>query len=544
MKKKFFKLQTKLMFTVFLVTLFCISIISVFYYSENLKEKIMTDEIVSTNKTIVQSTVNDEVKNQENLVKDYAAWNDMYDNVQSKNIDWIKINTESFLQTYENDYFSIYNANLVCLYNIPNDKNLITLDLIKKLKGNYGYFFILDDSIPVHISWSIITLTSDNERKLQGVGYIFVAKNWDLKFISNLSKKTGFNIFIHGSSNQECSSIAINRDLTDIDGKSISDIHFEENNFIFQIQKQRKVIFIIVLICIIVVLFIFSLIIRRYITKPISIILKSLKTGNTSILERIRSDKVDDEWDLISDLVEDNINKTQKLKELVETKDKFFDLIAHDLRTPFNGIMGFATLLTEESEDYSEEEKKSFLKNIIKSSKSANKLLDRLLEWARLQTGRWNPDLQYFKINKVIDEVVSFHQANAIQREVHLIINFKGSFVVYADEHMIETAIRNLVSNAIKFTQKNGIIMIDIKKQEKDMLVTISDNGRGMDTKIIDSLFKIGEDVILRDASGNKGTGLGLILCKELIEKNGGTIWAESELEKGSKFHFTIPLNP
>lgn len=233
---------------------------------------------------------------------------------------------------------------------------------------------------------------------------------------------------------------------------------------------------------------------------------------------------------------------SEDFKSLSVTQQKFLDLMSHDLKTPFNGIEGFTNLLLDTSEHYTEEERRVFLQHILQSTSSANKLISRLSKWARLQTGRWKANACTFEINKLIHGVVSFHSANALQKRVHLIADLKETVLVLADQLMIETALRNLVSNAIKFTQPDGFVKITIKKQDKDLVVLIEDNGKGMSPKLVGDLFIIGERVVLPDISGKMGTGLGLILCKEFIEKNGGNIWVISEPGKGSKFYFTLPL--
>lgn len=543
MKKKFLTLQTKIMFAILFLVLSFVIILSFFYNSARVRERIISDKIIYTTTKAVESTVTDHFDQQKNLVKDYSCWDDMYNHVKSKNVDWLKTNTDSFLKTYKENYFAVCDTAGNYIYSQPQGKKLIHPDVIKKLRGNYGNFFILEDSIPVHVSWSVITVTADTARKQSGVGYLFVAKNWDKSFMLNLSNKTGLSIFLNGTSKNNSSSIYINHNLSDINGKTIADIHFQEENFIYHANKQEKLIFVISIIGMIITLLVFWLIIRRQVAKPISVILKALKSNNINILDSIRSENIDDEWDLLANLVEDNIQKTNQLKELIATKDNFFDLIAHDLRSPFNAINGFADMLVEEGDTLNIQEREKYLKYILQASRNANKLLDQLLEWARLQTGRWKPNFQPFKINKLLESIVSLHESIALQKKVHLILNLKDPVLeVNADENMIGTVIRNIISNAIKFTEPGGFVKIDSEKKEKEVIIVITDNGKGMSVETVFSLFKVGDVIVSPDTTGKKGTGLGLILSKDLIQKNGGKIWVESEIGKGSQFYFTIPL--
>lgn len=294
------------------------------------------------------------------------------------------------------------------------------------------------------------------------------------------------------------------------------------------------------LLCILIALLALWIIIKRKIIRPIAVLLTALETRDTTLLKKINTS--DYEWNALVALIEDHLQKNIQLTSLVATKDKFFDLIAHDLRSPFTAIVGFTNLLITDRTELATEEGKEYLQYILQASKHANKLLDRLLEWARLQTGRWTPNPQLFTCNKLIANVFSFHQSNALHHHIHLQIDCKEVFDVYADEQMIEAALRNLVSNAIKFTQLGGSVYIDARRYDRAVIISIRDTGNGMSPTLLKDLFMVGKTVVSEDVSGKQGTGLGLILSKDLIEKNGGKIWVESELGKGSKFSFTIPL--
>lgn len=268
-----------------------------------------------------------------------------------------------------------------------------------------------------------------------------------------------------------------------------------------------------------------------------------MNSGDIGLLSNIRSERIDDEWDLIAEMIIDYYEKSKKLQSELDSKNKFFDIIAHDLRSPFNAILGILELLVNNQDDYSPEEKKHLLISAFKAAQNNLVLLDSLLKWARLQTGRWLPNKRIFNFDKTVDSVYTLHKVAALQRDISLVSNIKDSVLVYGDEDMIETILRNLVSNAIKFTQKRGLVTINANVVDNYLQVKISDNGKGMSPNILNSLFKVGENVVLLDAKGDKGTGLGLILSQDLVMANSGKIWAESQLNKGSDFYFTIPLS-
>ncbi len=285
------------------------------------------------------------------------------------------------------------------------------------------------------------------------------------------------------------------------------------------------------------------LLIRRYITRPASIVLKVMNSGDVNLLSNIRSERIDDEWDLIAEMIIDYYEKSKKLRSELDSKNKFFDIIAHDLRSPFNSIIGILELLVNNQDDYSQEEKNHLLISAFKAAKNNLVLLDSLLKWARLQTGRWLPNKRIFDFAKIVYSVYTLYKVEALQRDISLVSNIKDSILVYGDEDMIETILRNLVSNAIKFTQKHGLVTIDVCIVDNYLQVKISDNGKGMSPKVLNNLFKIGENVVSVDIKGDKGTGLGLVLSQDLVIANSGKIWAESQLNKGSDFYFTIPLS-
>ena len=241
------------------------------------------------------------------------------------------------------------------------------------------------------------------------------------------------------------------------------------------------------------------------------------------------------------------VSYTEELRELNNTKDKFFSIIAHDLKGPFNAIMGFSEILTTDWDDYSEEERLNFIQNINTSAKNTFRLLENLLEWAMTQTGKITFQPVRIDLSLIANDVVILlrQQAEKKQIKLYTAINFNTS--VTADENMVRTVFRNLVSNAIKFTPDGGQIRIfsrDVPAtNDKPPMVEVSvtDTGIGIEKHLLPKLFRIDEKTRTYGTAHEKGTGLGLILCRELIEKNHGKIEVESEPEKGSKFYFTLP---
>ena len=233
-----------------------------------------------------------------------------------------------------------------------------------------------------------------------------------------------------------------------------------------------------------------------------------------------------------------------QLKLANQTKDKFFSIIAHDLRNPFVPIINSSDLLINYPEKLNSIEQQKLIKMINRSSKDVYALLENLLQWARTQNGSIDFYPEEENIYSSFRKIVRMVYPQAEQKSIEFVCNLTNDIIINYDVNMINTVIRNLLTNAIKFTPENG--KIEIGKIENDTAATklifyIKDNGTGMDSDTMDKLFKLEHKISQNGTSGESGTGLGLIICKEFIELHGGKIWVESELGKGSTFYFSLP---
>ena len=230
-----------------------------------------------------------------------------------------------------------------------------------------------------------------------------------------------------------------------------------------------------------------------------------------------------------------------RLQELNASKDKFFSIIAHDLISPFHSLIGFSNLLAAQLDRQDYEGLEKYVAIIKNSSQLALDLLINLLEWSRTQTGRVEFNPEYFEIVKLIKEVTHLFTGFAEQKSIAIYLELPHNLPVFADKAMISVVLRNLISNAIKFTNPEGEITISAKHENDLLLVSVSDNGIGIKPETIDKLFRIEESCSTIGTRNEKGTGLGLLLCKEFVDKHDGEIWVESVASKGSFFKFTIP---
>lgn len=235
------------------------------------------------------------------------------------------------------------------------------------------------------------------------------------------------------------------------------------------------------------------------------------------------------------------IRNESRLVELVATKDKFFSIIAHDLRNPFNSLLGIIELMLEKYDETTDQEKKEYLKLMQTNTSQTLTLLNSLLEWAKVQTGKISFQPANNNLNQIVSEATEAFALALKLKHISLNLVFPEEMVIFADRDMLKTIFRNLIHNAIKYSYPEESIDIIAAAKKSEIEVTIADNGIGMSAETISKLFRVDSRTSIPGTGQEKGTGFGLLLCKELIEKHNGKIGVESEPGKGSRFIFTMP---
>jgi PAS domain S-box-containing protein len=231
-----------------------------------------------------------------------------------------------------------------------------------------------------------------------------------------------------------------------------------------------------------------------------------------------------------------------KLRELNAMKNRLFSIIGHDLRTPVSEIMGFTELLIKYKHHYSREKMNNFHEHVYHSATTLNGLLENLLLWSGLQRNSNSLNPEAFYLNDLLDRTIDMFHSKANTNNIQIESHIPESIMVFADNQLIRTVFRNLLSNALKYTPKNGKITINARYSLDKCIVEIADNGVGMRHEKQQKLFSFEGGESSRGLSGEKGTGIGLILCKELLDKHGEKIWVQSHPGQGSRFFFTLPL--
>ncbi|WP_167618090.1 hybrid sensor histidine kinase/response regulator [Maribellus sediminis] len=282
----------------------------------------------------------------------------------------------------------------------------------------------------------------------------------------------------------------------------------------------------------------------RYIAKPWDKddLVLTVKEAIKSFLQEAKIRKQNKKLIKLNASLEEKVKeRTKELSVANASKDKFFSIIAHDLRSPFNALFGLTDFLIGSWEEIDEETKLELITDLQNTSKVTYNLLQNLLEWSRSQTGKIVVEAVESDAGQIINENIAVLRKQADHKQITLANNVPEGTLFYADKNMISTVFRNLISNSVKFTNIGGEIEISVNSQNGLHEFCVNDNGIGMDEATLNKLFLITEKVKRSGTANEEGTGLGLILCKEFVEKNGGSIRVESTRDVGSKFFFTLP---
>jgi PAS domain S-box-containing protein len=237
---------------------------------------------------------------------------------------------------------------------------------------------------------------------------------------------------------------------------------------------------------------------------------------------------------------EESKKYTDELKRLNSTKDKFLSLVSHDLKSPFNSLMGYTEILKNEFQELSVEERELFINSIYESTRYVYNLLNDLLEFSKFYLGLIKIELHEINIRKLIDENISFLTTLAKRKNISLLSEISENYIVLAEDDMINSVVRNLITNAVKFTNQNGKIRIYAEVDGSKLKISVADDGIGMDEETRENLFNLVSKKAHPGTANEEGTGLGLILTKEFVEKNNGEIFVDSEPGKGTTFTFSL----
>lgn len=241
-------------------------------------------------------------------------------------------------------------------------------------------------------------------------------------------------------------------------------------------------------------------------------------------------------------LVQEQLSKTnEEIQQAIENKDKLLSIIAHDLRNPFSVLITFSKLIMDSIDEFSKDDIITYMKSFYETSKQGYSLLDNLLKWSKSQTGKMEIIPVQLDLNDLVEETITLLNSQALNKNITLENNVPQNIWAFASINMILTVLRNLISNAIKFTNTGGKVIITGEQNENHVKINIIDDGVGIEASDIEKIFRIDTKHSTSGTYGERGTGLGIILCKEFVEKNNGELKVESKRDIGSKFSFTLP---
>jgi signal transduction histidine kinase len=236
------------------------------------------------------------------------------------------------------------------------------------------------------------------------------------------------------------------------------------------------------------------------------------------------------------------LKQKNKLDKLNSLKDNFFSVVAHDLRNPVNSIQNIAGVLSSDYDEINEKDKAELTSILQKSANMLTSLISNLFTWSTFQQGINNYNPEKFNISLSLKDTTDVLKHNASDKDIKLEYTAASDLYITADKKMIDSVVLNLITNAIKFSPSNSVIKISVYKEGSFAEILVADNGVGISEETQKLLFKFDKKIISRGTGGEKGSGLGLLICKEFVEKNKGTIRFESEVGKGSKFFVRLPL--
>lgn len=381
--------------------------------------------------------------------------------------------------------------------------------------------------------------------------YEFIAdvkKTFELQDTGNINKAESFFEYT-----EEPVSLQIQDLISLIVKNDEEEIAWAINQLSVKVNKAIKLGIYLTLLSILLSVAI-GLYIARSISKPLYKLIYGTKEIGKGNLETTVNLNTQGELQLLADSFNEMgkelktrieaINRLNtQLEESNQTKDKYFSIIAHDLRNPFNVILGFSDALVEHYKDFDEDQRQDIIQELNKSSKVIYDLLENLLNWSRSQSGAIKISPENLNLNAVIKNSIASYKGNAVQKQITVENIVPDELNVYADKFTLRVIINNLLNNAIKFTPDGGTVYISANKNNDQVEVSIKDTGIGMDQKIIDNLLQSKKIDSTPGTRDEKGTGLGVALIKDFVKKNNGSLAIYSASGKGTDFRFTLPAS-
>jgi len=521
-------------------------------YLENERtQELMIDKVIQLNR-----------QNCEQLIKDNSGWDDLVKFAAKPDQLWAKDNVDYLVNSFNLSFVLVYNKEmkLVHQYSLSGDSSCLKLydypneEVIRSMfqTSKFPHHYQLCGQNFIELFGATIVPSDDIDRwATPPQGYIFVGIEWNKAYLEEFARATNFQIeFIVGSdvenhkSDWEKSYIV--RSFSDYSGKTLVSLMFSRKYSAKQSINIFLYLSLLVALLALASMIVFLFYFRRIVLIPISKISNALNADNPEEILSLKGNT--EEFKNLGDLVlqffwqEEILKKNNAdLQESNATKDKLFSIVAHDLKNPIGNVVAISGLLAESLKQRNQEVSEELLAMIESQSTETLNLLETLLDWAKSQTGRVNIKPEVLSLKPIVDNVLRNLKALAALKSIAIETIDLEELEVYADPNILNTVLRNLITNAIKFTNHWGTISIKAEMNNYCTEIIVADNGIGMDKEKIDKLFKVNTDTISRGTANEKGTGLGLIICKEFVEKHGGRIQVTSKPGVGSQFKIIFP---
>ncbi len=528
----------------------------------------LQDKLVEEESTEKQHSVEYAIEQSKSFLskfaEDYTLWDEMVDYITNPNDEWISHNITPLFQTTPIEYvWIIKTTDSLPDFIYLSEKDGFTGILNSVNWSDFDNNFVDEDgtTVPVFYFYTFVgnqliemaaskVFMSDNyDRSGKSSGYFIIGKSIltaDIDVLENVTNselKILQTITVPEPEDKYQNVIAVK--LEDFSKEHIGNMVFTSEQTMHKatMEAARKIFNNLIIILGFGIFFAIWFV-SRTVTKPLDKIKSGLDSQSLEPVVELLERK--DEFGEIAQLIKRIKEQEKELKELNATKDKFFSIIAHDLKNPFGVILSTTEILSNPDFELSEEEVEEFTRDLHASAKLVFNLLENLLTWARTQRGTISFDPQEILLYELAEMPIYILKSHADSKNIKLINNIEKSTKCFGDENMVRTVIRNLISNSIKFTRDGGCIEIYSRPltigNHHHVEVVVKDNGIGMSDVIKNKLFKVGENITTSGTSDEGGTGLGLILVQEFLTRNGGTIRVESEEGVGSKFIFTLPV--
>jgi signal transduction histidine kinase len=535
----------------------------IYYFFSKAKYNDLKNSELKDKKASIEMTLMQSGEYLTKFARDYTIWDAFADYIKTKNDKWLDDNINTLISTKQIQYYWIFDSK----YNLVNsdhdaDVNGLKFPTSKDILANNArvfHFYIKENNRIIDIAGASIHSAKDPARKTAPLGYFFIGSFLDSSKISNLGSVTNSKAFLSTdtSYSMPCGQFQrlIFMDLKGVSSEPIARIFFVMDDNVEKSEAKYNLIILCAYAAFIIVFLAFAYFaIEKILSSPLRQIIRSLKNENPDELKSLINRN--DEFKIIASQINDSFEQkhkiesqyqliseqNEKLEELNATKDKFFSIIAHDLRNPFGVILSTTEFLANPDYELTRDEIIDFSKDINHTARMLFNLLENLLTWARSQRGTVAFEPTSLDAKELIETTRFVVDSQAESKNIKFEYEIEDDLVCFGDRNMLLTVLRNLTTNAIKFTKNEGKIILGATSINTNTAqFFVKDDGVGISPENIQKLFRIDVNVTTIGTSEEKGTGLGLILCKEFVNKNSGEIRVESVEGKGSNFIFTIP---